>query len=71
MCCVHFARLPPVPIKPNTRNSTHSPDGLAGAAGGLGVLAAHAQAPVVAQTAVVADLLQALQVVTQGGVQLR
>lgn len=37
-------------------------------AGGLGVLAPHAQAPVGTQTAVVADLLQPLQVVTQAGV---
>jgi hypothetical protein len=44
-------------------------DGASPTPGGLGVLAAHADAPVVAQAAVVADLLQALQVVTHLGVQ--
>lgn len=46
-------------------------DALAGTAGGLGVLTTHTQAPVVAQTAVIADLLQALQVITEGSVQTR
>ena len=41
--------------------------GLARAAGGLGVLAAHGQAPVVAKTAVGADLLKALEVVALQG----
>lgn len=45
--------------------------GLSAAASGLGVLAAHGKAPVVAQTAMVPDLLQALQIVTQLGVKGR
>merc|ERR1719188_1799739 len=40
-------------------------DGPAAPAGGLGVLAAHADAPVVAEAAVRADLLQALEVLAQ------
>ena len=38
--------------------------------GGLGVLAAHSQAPVVAQTAMIANLLQPLQIVTHLGLQI-
>ena len=44
-------------------------DGPAAPAGGLGVLAAHADAPVVAEAAVRADLLQALEVLAQLVVQ--
>jgi hypothetical protein len=40
-------------------------DGPAAAASRLGVLATHAQAPVVAQTTVGPDLLQALEVITE------
>lgn len=40
-------------------------DGPATATGRLGVLTTHAETPVVAETTVSADLLQALQVVTQ------
>jgi hypothetical protein len=40
-------------------------DGTTAAASGLGVLSAHAQAPVVSQTTVSADLLQTLQIVTE------
>merc|ERR1711955_170971 len=46
---------------------THS---ASSAAGGLGVLTAHAQAPVVSQAAVGADLLESLEVLTQLVVQL-
>lgn len=45
-------------------------DGAATAAGGLGALAAHAEAPVVAKTAVVADLLEALKVLAELGVEI-
>lgn len=45
--------------------------GLAAAASGLGVLTPHTQTPVVAQTTVVPDLLQALQVITDGRVNAR
>ena len=43
---------------------------LAATAGGLRVLTADANTPVVAKTAVVADLLKALEVVTEGGIEL-
>ena len=43
-------------------------DGSAAAAGGLGVLAANAEAPVVTETTVGADLLEALKIVTELGV---
>lgn len=43
-------------------------DGSAAAASGLGVLATDAEAPVVTETAVSADLLEALEIVTQLGV---
>ena len=46
-------------------------DGASAATGGLGVLTTHAQAVVVAHTAVGVDLLQPLEVVTQLGVELR
>jgi hypothetical protein len=42
-------------------------DGAAAAARRLGVLTTHTQAPVVAQTAVGADLLETLEVVTELG----
>ena len=44
-------------------------DSLASAAGGLGVLTAHSDAPVVAETAMGADLLQAFQIFTELVVQ--
>ena len=44
-------------------------DGLASAAGGLGVLTADSDAPVVAETTVSSDLLQAFQVLTELVVQ--
>ena len=85
-CCAPRGRRTPTPLRTRTPTAARllhtdaarakhllllgNTDGLAGAAGGLGVLAAHTDAPVVAQTAMVADLLQALQVVTQGGVDL-
>ena len=47
---------------------THS---LSTATSGLGVLTTHTQTPVVTQIPVVPDLLQALQVVTKLGVDLR
>jgi hypothetical protein len=43
-------------------------DGPAAAAGRLGVLATHTEAPVVTETTVGADLLQALKVITELGV---
>ena len=45
-------------------------NGLAVAAGGLGVLTAHAQTPGVAQTAMQADLGQADDVVAEAGVDV-
>lgn len=43
-------------------------DGPAATTGGLGVLTADAEAPVVTETTVSADLLEALQVLTELGV---
>jgi hypothetical protein len=43
-------------------------DGPATAAGGLGVLTAHTQAPVVTETTVGTDLLEALEILTELGV---
>lgn len=43
-------------------------DGTATAAGGLGVLTTHTQTPVVTQTSVGADLLEALEILTELGV---
>lgn len=43
-------------------------DSPAATTGGLGVLAADAQAPVVSETTVGADLLQALEIITELGV---
>lgn len=43
-------------------------DSTAAATSGLGVLAANAEAPVVSETTVGADLLQALQIFTQLGI---
>jgi len=44
--------------------------GLAAATGGLRVLTTHAETPVVTKTPVVADLLQALKIVTELGINL-
>lgn len=44
-------------------------DGATATASGLGVLAADAEAPVVTETTVGADLLQALEIITELGVQ--
>lgn len=46
-------------------------DGTSTATGGLGVLTAHTQAPVVTQTTVGTDLLQSLQILTQFGINVR
>lgn len=45
-------------------------DGATATAGGLGVLTAHTQAPVMTHTTVGTDLLQTLQILTQLGVQV-
>lgn len=45
-------------------------NGLSAAARGLGVLTAHTQTPIVTETPVVPDLLQALEVITDLGIDL-
>ena len=63
----------PTPIIPLPNNKAlalllgHT-DGAATATSGLGVLAADAEAPVVTETTVGADLLEALKIVTELGV---
>lgn len=61
------------PFPPSSHRKTRTPlsllladtDGPAATTGGLAVLSTDAQAPVVAKTSVRADLLQALQILTQ------
>ena len=74
MCPVRTPEFHPLLASTKTPPETHllllgDTDGPSPPAGGLGVLAADAHAPVVAQTAVGADLLQALQVLAELVVQ--
>lgn len=58
----------PKPAKRLTTLLLGHTDGSATATGRLGVLTAHTEAPVVTETTVGTDLLQALQILTQLGV---
>lgn len=64
----------PIHPKPRTMRLTSlllgDTDGAAPASGGLGVLSADTQSPVVTETTVSADLLEALEIVTELGVDV-
>lgn len=64
-------RILHIRVEPSLLLLADDAQGLVAAAGGLGVLAAHTDAPEVADTAVRADLLEPLQGVTQVAVDAR